>query len=60
MARLGGPLVLTDPVTLPDATSSYLCDVADGLRRATVFGGPVAVEDDVVATVRDRAAGIGC
>lgn len=59
-ARTGGPLVLTATASLPDVTAQYLCVAGGQLRRATVLGGPVAVDDAVVATLRERVVGIGC
>lgn len=60
MARTGGPLVLTATTSVPEVTGDLLCDLGPQLRRTTVFGGPVAISDEVVATVRERVAGTGC
>ncbi len=60
MARRGGPLLLTATTSLPDVTAQYVCGIAAGLTRVTVFGGPVAVDDGVVATLRERVDGTGC
>jgi YVTN family beta-propeller protein len=43
LARLGGPLLLTDPNALPSTASTYLTAVQSSVTKALVFGGPNAV-----------------
>ena len=43
LARVGGPLLLTDPNALPSTASSYLSTAESGVTRALVFGGTTAV-----------------
>jgi putative cell wall-binding protein len=51
-AHVGGPLLLTDPVTLPGATSSYLTGVKGSIVTTDIFGGTVAIS----ATVQTQIA----
>lgn len=44
----GGPLLLTDPAVLDAPIAAYLAEIAPGVARAGVFGGPAAVGDDVL------------
>lgn len=60
MARRGGPVLLTATTSLPEVTSQHLCSVGMGLDRATVLGGPAAVDDTVLATIRERVRDTGC
>ncbi len=43
LARVGGPLLLTDPNALPPSASSYLSVAQSGVTRRLVFGGTSAV-----------------
>jgi YVTN family beta-propeller protein len=43
LARVGGPLLLTDPNALPSTASTYLTAAEAGVTRALVFGGSSAV-----------------
>ena len=43
LARVGGPLLLTDPNALPSTAMDYLTGVQSGVNRALVFGGSSAV-----------------
>jgi hypothetical protein len=43
LARVGGPLLLTDPNTLPSSASAYLEAAQSGVTSALVFGGASAV-----------------
>jgi putative cell wall-binding protein len=54
-ARLGGPVLLTQPDFLPFTVAIALQDL--GVTNVTVVGGPAAVSDDVVATARDVTKG---
>ncbi|MGH9007417.1 MAG: hypothetical protein ACRDV6_06870, partial [Acidimicrobiales bacterium] len=45
-----GPLLLVQPTgALPTSVASYLAMVGSGLTKATLFGGPLAVADTVLA-----------
>ncbi|HEX5268585.1 MAG TPA: cell wall-binding repeat-containing protein, partial [Acidimicrobiales bacterium] len=52
LARLGGPLLLTDPATLAPAAAAYLTSTGATLGRLEVYGGPAALSDGV-----EQAAG---
>jgi hypothetical protein len=43
LARVGGPLLLTDPNALPSTASTYLMAAQSGVTRGLVFGGTTAV-----------------
>jgi YVTN family beta-propeller protein len=43
LARVGGPLLLTDPNTLPTSAATYLVAAQSGVTSAFVFGGTSAV-----------------
>jgi putative cell wall-binding protein len=43
LARVGGPLLLTDPNALPSTASAYLVAAQSGVTKALVFGGASAV-----------------
>jgi putative cell wall-binding protein len=51
LAHIGGPLVLSDPKTLPAATSSYLSAHAPALKSAALFGGTAALSAAVQTEV---------
>jgi putative cell wall-binding protein len=53
LAHTGGPLLLSDPTTLPASTSSYLTANAAALTTASVLGGPNALSAAV-----QRAVGV--
>jgi YVTN family beta-propeller protein len=46
LARVGGPLLLTDPNALPSTASTYLTPAQSSITRALVFGGMTAVSHD--------------
>jgi len=46
LARLGGPLLLTDPATLAPPAAGYLTSQGS-LSRLEVYGGPAALSDGV-------------
>ena len=53
----GAPLVLVEPSgPLPGSIAAYLRSVGAGLTQGTLFGGPLAVVDDVLAEL-DAATG---
>ncbi len=54
MARVGGPLLLTDPSALPSTASDYLTAAQTGITHGLVFGGPSAVS--LVAQAQFSAA----
>jgi putative cell wall-binding protein len=56
IGRLGGPLLLTDPDTLPISTEAYLAENRTTDISAYIYGGPFAVSDTVEAAV-DAALG---
>ena len=43
LARVGGPLLLTDPNALPSTASTYLTAAQSSITKALVFGGSSAV-----------------
>jgi putative cell wall-binding protein len=47
LAHLGGPLVLSDPITVPASTATYLTTNAATLQTASLFGGTSALSADV-------------
>jgi subtilisin family serine protease len=49
LARLGFPLLLTDPNTLPPEVTAYLSD--GKLTTANVYGGPSALSDGLFASL---------
>jgi hypothetical protein len=61
MATANGPLLLTDPKVLSDATGSALKTVAATTTGVDIFGGNKAVTDAVAATVASilKVASIG-
>jgi len=56
IGRLGGPLLLTDPQTLPISTEAYLAENRTTDMSAYIYGGTFAVSDAVEAAV-DTALG---
>jgi len=55
IAKRGGPMLLIPPSgPLPGPVSDYLQGNAGSLTSATVFGGPLAVGDDVVAEIQQQ------
>jgi hypothetical protein len=57
VANRAGPMLLTPPCgSVPAALTGYLASVASGVRTGTLFGGPAAVGDDVLAQL-DSALG---
>jgi YVTN family beta-propeller protein len=56
LARVGGPLLLTDPNALPSTASTYLTAAQSGVTRGLVFGGTTAVS---VAASASFSAALG-
>ena len=54
-AKLGGPLLLSDPSTLPDATRSELSRLRPS--RIVILGGPASVSPQVAAALGAYTAG---
>lgn len=57
VARLGGPILLTDRDELSGSVAGYLQAHAEVLGRAYVYGGTAAVSDQVLAQVRAAISG---
>jgi putative cell wall-binding protein len=51
LARLGGPMLLTYPTSVPTSTSNYLSAVRSGLASSSLFGGSAAISTGVQATI---------
>jgi putative cell wall-binding protein len=51
IARMGGPMLLTDPATLSPPTQSYLTSIAAKVASGFVYGGELALSDAVEAEV---------
>ncbi|HWF42124.1 MAG TPA: cell wall-binding repeat-containing protein [Acidothermaceae bacterium] len=51
LARLGGPILLTYPTSVPASTSNYLSAVRPGLASSTIFGGTAAISLSVQTTI---------
>lgn len=51
MASVGGPLLLTDPSALPDATAGALGLVKTTAPEVDIFGGTAAVSADVATSI---------
>ena len=50
LGRAGGPVLLVAPNgAVPPAIAAYLASVGPGVLKATLFGGPLAVTDQVLA-----------
>ena len=60
MASLGGPVLLTPTNDLADATEGWLCDNADTVALANLFGGTVAIAPAVEVQLGARIVGDGC
>lgn len=60
LGRAGGPMLLTPTTELAGPVESWLCDHADTLEHAFVYGGSVAVSDGVGDQAQDRVDGKGC
>jgi len=50
-AHFGGPIVLTDPNTLPTSTSAYLTAADKTIVTTNIFGGDAAVSPDVQTAI---------
>jgi len=50
-AHVGGPLLLTDPGTLPGSTSSYLTGAKTSILTTDVFGGTTAISAAVQTAI---------
>ena len=57
-AHVGGPMLLTDPNTLPSSTRTYLTGSVTTLATTTIFGGTKAVSTSVQTAI-GTALGIG-
>lgn len=53
VGRAGGPIILSDSVTLPSATFAWLDGNAGSVRLAFLYGGTAALSDDVMDAVGD-------
>jgi putative cell wall-binding protein len=51
LARLGGPILLTYPTSLPPSTSNYLSAVRSSLASSSLFGGTAAISTGVQTTI---------
>jgi putative cell wall-binding protein len=51
LARLGGPVLLTYPTSLPASTSNYLSAVRSSLASSSIFGGSAAISTSVQTTI---------
>ncbi|HTC69790.1 MAG TPA: cell wall-binding repeat-containing protein [Acidothermaceae bacterium] len=51
LARLGGPMLLTYPTSVPTSTGNYLSAVRSGLASSSLFGGSAAISTSVQATI---------
>ncbi len=51
LARLGGPILLTYPTSLPASTSNYLSAARSSLASSALFGGSAAISVSVQTTV---------
>ena len=51
LARLGGPVLLAYPTSLPASTSNYLSAVRSGLASSSLFGGSAAISTSVQTTI---------
>jgi putative cell wall-binding protein len=51
LARMGGPILLTYPTTVPSSTSSYLSSVRASLASTSIFGGTAAISSGVQTTI---------
>jgi putative cell wall-binding protein len=51
LARLGGPILLTYPTSVPSSTGNYLSAVRSGLASSSLFGGSAAISTSVQATI---------
>jgi hypothetical protein len=56
LARVGGPMLLTNPTALPSPTSNYLSSVRVGVGSSSIFGGTLPISS-TVETAIDRALG---
>ena len=56
LARVGGPVVLTYPTSLPAATSNYLSAIRSGLASSSLFGGTAAISTGVQTAI-DQSLG---
>jgi putative cell wall-binding protein len=50
-AHVGGPLLLTDPATLPGSTSSYLTGAKASIVTTDIFGGSAAISAAVQTAI---------
>ena len=56
IGRLGGPLLLTDPATLPGNVQSYLTSIKATVTQVFVYGGSSAVATPVVTSINTAIA----
>jgi hypothetical protein len=59
IARLGGPLLLTDGAALSEEVAAHLCRTA-GADEAVLYGGAAAVTDEVGGQVAEALAAEDC
>lgn len=60
MASLGGPVLLTPPTELASSIEDHLCANTGRISRAELFDGPIALSNELQATVDARIRGTGC
>src|SRR5207237_503389 len=58
MANAGQPLLLTDPSVLPAADVGILSAMQNQLSAVTLFGGPVAIKQNVMDAVTGVVRGV--
>ena len=51
LARVGGPILLTYPTSLPASTSNYLSASRSSLASSALFGGSAAISVSVQTTI---------
>ena len=60
IARLGGPLLLTLPATLPGGTATWLCTNHTILTAAHAYGGTGAIHDTTLTHIHNTTNGTTC
>ena len=53
LAKVNGPLLLTDPAQLPAPTSTYLASTKASLMTVNVIGGASALPDSILTAIRN-------
>jgi hypothetical protein len=51
VAALGGPILLSEPATLPGSVDTYLRENAPTINRAILYGGQAALDGAVLQAV---------